>query len=335
MPDAPPKTYKAVLFNGLDKPFQLVEKEMPQPQKGQVLVKMAACPINPSDLSFLGRGDRRLKPLPLVPGFEASGTVVASGGGFLANYALGKRVGVVATQEFDGTWAEYFLTSAKTVIPLHKNVSLEQGAMSIVNPMTVYVFVELARQHKVNTVVNTAAAGQVGRMLLRWAAKKGVTVINIVRRPEQVELLKSMGAEYVLDSSQPGFEEALVELCHQLDARLAFDAVAGELASKLFTALPDSSTLYNYGNLSESPIELFNMRLVAENKVLRGFYLANWAQEQSVLRSLMVANRVQKEMALFFKSEVQARFPLSQVREALDLYQNNMTAGKVLIVPGE
>ena len=333
MPVQLPKTYKAIQFNGLDEPFQLVEKEMPKPRKGQVLVKMAASPINPSDVSFLEGNYANSKPLPLVPGFEASGTVVTSGGGLLANYVDGKRVGIAVSSEGDGAWSEYILASANSLVPLHKSVSLEQGAMSIVNPLTVYAFLEIAKKHRKTTLVNTAAASQVGRMLLRWADKNGVTVINIVRNLAQVKLLKSLGAEYVLNSSKEYFMEALETLCRQLDARLAFDAVAGRLTGQLLDAMPQHSIIYNYGGLSKNPIMSDSRKYIFEGKSIRGFWLPGWMAQQNMLRSLLIANEVQKELTTTFKSEIQARFPLSQARQALEQYQKNMTGGKVLLVP--
>src|SRR5690606_38019070 len=114
-----------------------------QPGPGEVLVKMHAAPINPSDLAFLKGGYGIKRPFPTVPGFEGSGTVVAAGKGLLPKLWMGKTVACAASPKYNGTWAEYMVTGAGSCVPLSKNVSLDQGAMMFVNPMTALAFFDL------------------------------------------------------------------------------------------------------------------------------------------------------------------------------------------------
>src|SRR5262245_46472731 len=144
-----PRTMRAIelrSYDGRPESLVLVEKLVPAPGPGQVLVRMAASPINPSDLMFL-RGQYGFKKgLPVVPGFEGSGTVVAGGGGFIASMLQGRRVACAAASPDlqDGTWAEYTVTSARLCIPLLRDVDLEQAAMMLVNPLTAWALVDIA-----------------------------------------------------------------------------------------------------------------------------------------------------------------------------------------------
>ena len=169
-----PATMRAIELRSFERTPEslvVVEKPVPRAGKGQVLVKMAAAPINPSDLAFL-RGLYGLKKsLPVVPGLEGSGVVVAAGGGLRARVLMGRRVACSAPPGGDGTWAEYMVTSAAVCFPLGKKVSLEQGAMSLVNPLTAWALMDLARRGGHRAVVQTAAASALGRMILRLAQR--------------------------------------------------------------------------------------------------------------------------------------------------------------------
>src|SRR5262249_10571172 len=159
-----------------------------RPRAGEVLVHMAAAPINPSDLMFINGMYGVKKPLPAIPGLEGSGTVVAFGGGLMARFLVGKRVAchAAAPSVAGGTWSEYLATPAQFCVPLRKQVDLEQGATMLVNPLTAWALVNEARRGEDKAIVQTAAASAVGRMIWRLAKKSSVLVINVVRRKEQV-----------------------------------------------------------------------------------------------------------------------------------------------------
>src|SRR5215469_2723018 len=136
-----PTTMRAVVLHryeiGSYASLTLEERPTPQPGKGEVLVRMTASPINPSDLASLQGLYAVRKALPLVPGIEGCGTVVKAGGGYLARRLLGKRVACAAGAG-DGTWAEYLVTTAQYCSPLPESINDEQGAMQIVNPYTAW-----------------------------------------------------------------------------------------------------------------------------------------------------------------------------------------------------
>ena len=194
----------------------------PQPGPGQVLVLIEAAPCNPSDLVFMQGLYGVKKKLPAVPGWEGAGTVVASGGGIIANWLKGKQVACAGQSESDGTWAEYYLADSKSCVPLRKNISFELGASLIINPLTAWALIGEAKKGRHRGIVQTAAASQLGRMLLRLAADAGLPLINIVRSKEQENILKSLGAEFVINSESANFEDQKTETRFVPLSRLLF-----------------------------------------------------------------------------------------------------------------
>ena len=191
-----------------------------------------------------------------MPGLEGSGLVVAAGSGWYARTLIGKRVTCGALDNGNGSWAEYMVTSAFRCIPLQKQVSLEQGATLLVNPLTAWAMVDKIKKDHHPAAIQTAAASVLGQMVVRLARSTGIPLINVVRRPDQVALLKELGAEYVLDSTQSDFDERLKELCERLNATLAFEAVGGELTGRILKAMPAGSELTICGRLSGSVCEV-------------------------------------------------------------------------------
>lgn len=307
------------------------EVPVPKPGPGEVLVRMAASPINPSDLGFIRGGYGFQKPFPIVPGFEGSGTVVAAGPGLLPRLWLGKRV-ACAVSGTGGAWAEYLVTRAMLSVPLTKNISMEQGAMMLVNPMSALAFFDIVRDGKHKAVVNTAAASALGRMIMRLGRRYDVPVINVVRRKEQAELLYSLGAKYVLQSNDVNFSNDFRILTRHLKATLILDAVGGRLAWQLLETAPAGSTLLLYANLSGEELTLNSHGLLGEDKRIAGFYLGNYAARRGVFRTLKDIRRVQQLGATDLESTVQKRVPLSEAQHAVEVYRNNMTAGKILLV---
>lgn len=330
-----PETMQAAVlhaYDGAPDSLRIETRPVPKPERGLVLVKMRAAPINPSDLMFLKGYYGVQKPLPIVPGWEGMGRVVASGDDWLSRQLLGKRVACAAPNQHDGTWAEYMLTSATRCIPLSDAVPDEQGAMLIVNPLTAWALMDIARKSGARAFVQTAAASAVGRMLVRLSRHFGVEGVHIVRREEQAELLRSMGVQHVLNSEAPEFDQQLREVCRQLNAAIAFEAVSGMLAARVLKAMPEGSRLILYGALSESPLMADPRDLIFQRKRVEGFWLADWLGNRSVVGQIRLGKQIQNALGDLLHSEVAARYPLGELHRALQDYQASMTAGKRLIV---
>ena len=329
------RAVQILAYDGKPESMAVTRIPVPRPNPGEVLVRMAAAPINPSDVMFISGLYGMKKPLPAIAGFEGSGTVVATGGGLMGRLMMGKRVACHAADAkiAGGTWAEYLVTPAKACVPLRKDVDMEQAATMLVNPMTAWALVNEARRRGDRAIVQTAAASALGRMILRLARKFSIPVINVVRRAEQVELLRGIGAEHVLNSSDPDFDTNLRELCRQLGASLGLDAVAGEMTARVLRAQPKGSRLLVYGALALEPCQVDPTSLIFERKHVEGFWLSGWLRQHSIVSQIRAAREVQKLLASELKTEFQARLPLEETPHALQQYATNMTAGKILLIP--
>ena len=329
-----PENMQALILQKYDGQLELTERPVPQPAKGELLLKVAASPVNPSDVMFIVGQYGFRKRLPVVPGFEASGTVVAVGEGLAEAQWLGMRVAAFAGRDGDGTWAQYMTVPAVSCIPLMENVSLEQGAMSLVNPWTAYAMLDMARSGGHKAAVQTAAASALGRMMLRLALQADYPLINVVRRQEQADLLHSLGAEHVLDSSDPDFSTKLSKLCRELNATIAFDAVAGDLPAQVLAALPRGGEIVIYGALSEEPVKNMNPgEFIFGEKKISGFWLSLWIANLDMKQMQTTAVTIQQQLGDTLQTDVRVRPDLATAPAEIAAYTENMTAGKVLIMP--
>ncbi len=322
-------------YDGNPGSVAVAELPVPRPGAGQVLIRVAASPINPSDQMFILGLYGFKKPLPTIPGFEGSGTVVEAGRGVLPQFQKGRRVACASADPniAGGTWAEYLVTSAQLCVPLSKHVDMEQGATMLVNPLTAWALMEEARRGGHRAIVQTAAASALGRMVVRLGRRFCVPIINVVRRAEQVEHLRKLGADYVLNANDPGFDASLQDLCSRLGATIGFDAVAGEMSARVLRALPRGSRLLVYGALSLEASQVDPGSLIFEGKHVEGFWLSAWLRQKNMLGQLLVARQVQQLLAGDLKTEIRARLPLEETARGLEQYSANMTGGKILLMP--
>jgi NADPH:quinone reductase-like Zn-dependent oxidoreductase len=168
-------------------------------------------------------------------------------------------------------------------------------------------------------------------MVIQLGKQKGIPVISVVRRKEQVDMLKSIGAEYVVNSSDPDFEIKLKELAHQLNATILFDAVGGKSPQQLLSAAPKGSKLFIYGRLSADACEILPGDLIFTGNKIQGFWLTNWLHEKGMIKTLLTIRKVQSLLNHELGTNIHQQFPPGKILEAIDTYKNNMSKGKVLI----
>ena len=318
-------------YSGADA-LRIKQRPIPTPGRNEVLVKVAFSPINPSDLATLIGYYGFKDPPPVVPGGEGSGVVVAAGPGPMGRYFLGKHVACGGWGTGGGVWSEYVVKSVKGgVLPLNKSLSLEQGAMSIINPLTASAFIDIAKKGGHEAIMLTAAASSLGKMVNNLGRNEGIQLINIVRNDAEGDLLKALGADIVLNSSEAGFDQQLHDICHQTNTRLAFDAVAGPLTNQLLKAMPPNSKVTVFSALSKQAVEASPDQLIFEGKMIDSFWLGPWLSKQNIIKMMMLWRRAQKQIPGHLKSEVRRIYPLEDVREAIHDYTNNMSGGKILL----
>ncbi len=318
-------------YSGVDG-LCIEQRPVPIPGRNEVLVKVAYSPIHPSDLATLVGYYGFKNPTPLVPGGEGSGEVVSAGPGLMSRYFLGKRVACSGWGIGGGVWSEYVVKSAKGgVLPLTKTLSLEQGAMSLINPLTASAFIDISRKGGHKAILLTAAASSLSKMVNRLAKKDGIQVVNIVRRPAQVDLLKALGADIVLNSNEVGFEQQLHEVCHQTNTHIAFDAVAGHLTNQLLRAMPPNSKVIVFSALSKQAVQVSPDLLIFEDKMIDSFWLGPWLRKQNLVKLTLLWKRAQKQISGSLKSEIRKIYPIQEVKEAIRDYARQMTGGKILL----
>jgi NADPH:quinone reductase len=323
------KAIELINYDGVKESIRVGQRKIKQIGENEVLVKIYAASINPSDLMYIRGLYGIKKKLPAAGGFEGSGEILAIGEK-VKKVKVGDRVACAANYIGDGTWSEYMVTLEDNCFPLIEKVSLEQGASFFVNPLTACGLTNISIKENRTGLVQTAAASALGKMISRYAKRKGIPVINVVRKNEQVELLKTEDSEHVLNSEDANFERELTRLAKKLDIRLGIDAVAGETGEKILNCLPWNSKLVVYGALSELPVNVNAGAMIFQKKKIEGFWLSYWIADTEPNEFAKIVLDAQENISTDFKTEVQKTYSLDSGFEALEFYKNNMTKGKVL-----
>jgi len=356
--------------------LSLDDAEVPPPGPDEVILRVEASPINPSDLGLLfgpadmsraqvsGPPENPVVTAPIAPGLlssqsdrfdmslpagnEGAGVVVEAGSSDAAQALLGKTVAVIAREMY----AQYRLVKVGQCLELREGTTPEQGASCFVNPLTVLGMVETMRLEGHTALVQTAAASNLGQMLQKVCNNEGIELVNVVRRPEHVELLRGIGARYVCDTSSDSFEDDLVEALTETGATLAFDATGGgPLANQLLHCMEVAAKAkdpgfnrygsnvhkqaYIYGGLDTSPTVLHRSYGLAWG--LGGWLLTPFLERIGPEAAERLRQRVADEVTTTFKSEYAKEISLA---EALDLdniavYNKRATGEKYLINPNK
>ena len=190
-----------------------------------------------------------------------------------------------------------------------------------------------ARREGHTALVHTAAASNLGQMLNRLLSQQGQAIINVVRKPAQVELLGKLGAAHVLDSSTEDFDERLRALTAELGASLLLDAVGGEMTGRVLGAMPDGSVARVYGMLSSAPCQLDPNDLVFRGKKAEGFTMYEWLKTTSLLGQMRAVGKVQRLVSDVLATRVQYKSSLEDHEQALSMALAKSSDGKVLFVP--
>lgn len=325
---------KRVVFDRFGPPAEVLRLEddvpAPQPKPGEVLVRMLASPVNPSDLMYIA-GKYGLKPtLPATPGFEGVGVVEATGGGLLGWFRKGKRVAVISDR--NGTWGEYTVTKARQVVPVPDDLSDELAATFFVNPGTALAMTQdVLKITRGAWLLQSAAGGELGKMVIRLGYKFAFRTINVVRRREQVEELKKLGADHVIVESDGPIPEQVRKLVPD-GVRYAIDPVGGETGSQVIAALSHGGRCLLYGSLSDDPVSVHPRYFIGNSLRVEGFWLGEWAKKQRILTLLKLFRRVRSLMREgVLQSQFAATYPLEDVRKAVEHAAAPGKGGKVLL----
>jgi NADPH:quinone reductase len=356
--------------------ISLADVPTPQPAADEVLVRIEASPLNPSDIGLLfgaadiataklsGTATHPVVTLQIPPaamkgmaarvgqampvGNEGAGVVIAAGESAAAQALLGKTVAVLG----GAMYAQYRCIKEDKCLVLPDGTKPAEGASCFVNPLTALGMVETMRREGHKALVHTAAASNLGQMLNKICLKDGIPLVNIVRKPEQVALLKSLGAVHVCDSSSPSFLEDLTQALVDTGATLAFDAtgggkLAGQILGCMEAALNRTAKEYSrYGSTTHKQVYLYGGLDTRPTEFNRNFGMA-WGMGGWLLFPFLqrigphaaqaLRQRVVAELKTTFASSYSKEISLAQALqpEEIAVYGQRSTGTKYLINPNK
>jgi NADPH2:quinone reductase len=279
-------------------------------------------------------------------GNEGAGVVIDAGSSPAAQALRGKVVAMVG----GAMYAQYRRAPAEQCLVMPEGTTPRDAASCFVNPLTALGFVETMRKEGHTAIVHTAAASNLGQMLNKLCIADGIPLVNIVRKPEQVELLRGLGAKYVLDSSTPEFRKQLVEVLAETNATIIFDAIGGgELGSTILSCMEMAAArkggdysrygsnvykqLYIYGGLDRSPTVL--RRAFGFAWGIGGWLLTPFLMKLGAEGAQRLRERVAREIKTTFASHYARTVTLQQALslDAIAVYGKQATGEKFLITP--
>lgn len=325
---------KAVVFDRFGPPEEVLHvRDVPEPSpaRGEVKVRMLASPINPSDLLYIA-GQYGLKPpaFPATPGFEGVGVVVENGGGIIGWLRKGQRVAVLNSRV--GNWGEFTVASSKQVIPIPAAIPDDQAASFFVNPATVIALTEgVLNVTDGAWLLQSAAGSSLGKMVISFAKHRGFRTINVVRRPEQIVVLKKLGADEVI-LEKDGIAEQVKRITGGAGVKFALDPVGGATGTQVVQSLGHGGTCVVYGLLSGEPVSVDPRWLITGSKTVRGFWLADWMKSLGLVGKLRLIRQIRGLMTSgILRTETGTAYPMERVHDAVREAAATGKAGKVLL----
>ena len=348
----------------------------PIPSDDEVLIRVEAAPINPSDLGLLlsfgadltsinvtGSGDETVTSMKIHPGLmgamkprldesmqvgnEGSGVIVEAG--VNAKDLIGKTVGLAG----GSMYSQYRCVPAASCLVMDDGTSSSEAASSFVNPLTALAFIETMKMENHTAIVHTAAASNLGQMLVKICKADSVPLVNIVRKQEQVDILKNIGAEHICNTSDPDFMETLVTALIATGATLGFDATgggnSGELPGQILAAMEIAANktakeysrygsdtykqVYIDGGLDQSPTIL--KRAFGMSWGLGGWLLTPMIGKIGMERFGQMRQRVAKEITTTFASTYVQEVSFEEMLqpEIIKSYAKQATGKKYLVTP--
>ncbi len=325
---------KVVRFASFGIPHLVAEcVEMPDlgpPAEDEVIVDVEAFPINPADLLTLSGRYAVKPPLPATPGAEGVGRVAAAGSA-VGHVRPGERVLLLSREN----WTEQRKVKAEQVLKLPEAVDVLQLAMLKVNPATALLMLrEYVELTPGDWVIQDAANSGVGANLIRLAKSGGIKTVNVVRREALIEPMRAIGADIVVLDGDDLARRVRTQT-HGAEIRLAIDAIAGDICLRLADCLVDGGVIVNYGMLSGRPCVLAPEQLVFKGITLTGSWLATRLNRMSYEeKAALYADLAQRAADGSLHVNIEAVYPIDDIKTALEHAEREGRDGKILVTPG-
>jgi NADPH:quinone reductase-like Zn-dependent oxidoreductase len=326
------KLMRSVRFSQFGNPAEvLTVEDLPKPEagKGEVLLRLIARSINPSDLLTVSGQYLALPKLPATPGNECVGVIEALGEG-VTGLRVGQRVVPLGANQ--GTWQEYVTVRAERVLPVPDGIADGQAATLLVNPPTAWIMLnDVLHVQPGEWVLQTAAGSAVGAWVIKIARQMGAKTINVVRRRDQVEILKALGADEVICSADEDVLERVKTITKGKGASYALDAVGGATGSEALNALARNGKLLVYGLLSGEPIPV-DGRIIGRETIVQGFWLTSWLRNATPAQTATVFGALLPMLSSKeAESPIEATYDLSDIITAVSHAMRPGRNGKILL----
>jgi trans-2-enoyl-CoA reductase len=324
------KTSKAAIYETHGNPaevLRVVDCPWRDPAPNEVVVKMSAAPINPADLNSI-EGKYPIKAeLPATPGMEGAGVVIETGAA-VRDLAVGTQV--ILPHSF-GTWREVAVIAADKLVGVPKEIEPIQAAMLKVNPITAWRMLhDFVPLRTGEWLIQNAANSGAGQCVIQIARELGYKTVNVVRRAELVDELRSLGGDVVLVDGE-NLRDEVAAATGRAPIRLALNAVGGENALRVAKCLAPDGTMGTYGAMSLEPLRIPNGMLIFKNLRFTGFWVNKWYDAATPeQRAETFAPLFEMAKRGLLRSRVERTYPLSEAKGAITHASQNKRSGKIV-----
>lgn len=321
-------TVRVYRFGEPQQVLNMEQNQASSPWPGEVLVRMHATPINPSDLIPIRGAYRHRTSLPGIPGYEGVGVVEEVGQGVLPSL-IGKRV---LPLRGEGTWQEYVRTSAELVVPVPDVIDDDSACQLYINPVTAWLIcAEELRLKPGDVLVVNAGGSAIGRIFAQLSTVFGYQLISVVRNPRHTQELLALGAWKVVDTTVDSLHEIVLELTHGKGARAAIDSIGGMDGTKLIRCIKREGTVLSIGLLSGIQANWSSAR--DKGISAKPYWLRQWVQGVSVYEWQETFRHVMElvEQGRLQMAPVGQTYELRDVKEAVRVAETPGRIGKVVL----
>lgn len=322
---------KRVVFHQFGKPADIlnveeVEKHPPGPD--EVLIKVLASPINPSDIMFVLNLYGIRPQIPSSAGFEGVGIVEEAGAN--AKIAVGTRVSFTAI----GAWGEYVITNHRTLIPVPEAMTDDVAAQLFVNPFTAVAMVEESGVKEGEWLMITACASALGKMVIQICKMRGIKTIGTVRRNDLNDELKALGLDEVVNTEEENLPKRVQQITNYEGAKAVLECVGGHTASEAVKCLGRGGVMLIYGLLSLQDPSINIGLMIFRELTLKGFWLTDWMKRTDAATRQRVAGEVITLLATGqVQMPIEATYSLEDIKAAVTHAEAHGRWGKILVKP--